>query len=281
MRDYLESTIITMNTMLTAVYASSATLVLFMAAAFLSRHLILERLRNAVAHEYALKLETHKAEVAAMNLRAIETLKTDAAHQQAVLTATVSTLSAAHIVGHQRTLDSIAILWKETRRVADWLPGYASRSDILLDTELGDDVMFQALIAQADEHEQVTSLIGQSHAEDVRPFVGEYLYAYFFAYRAFTGRIAAKLLDSHRAGRATLSHDDPYTVQLLSAVLGTETVKVLRLDLPGRIRRAQAAIESHMVEHIAKVLSGEASAAFNIHKAQEIVAIASRKDVPG
>jgi len=264
-----------MDMLVAAISGAGVALALAAAAIFLTRNLILERLKNAVAHEYAVKLETHKADVAAANLRTVETLRAEAAHQQAILTATVSSLSAAHLAGHQRTLDAIATLWDETRRVADWLPSYASRSDILLDGELADDETFELLISKVDEYKEAMFLDSQRVAEKVRPFVGEYLYSHFFAYRAFTGRVPTLLLRSHRDGQPRSWHEDPNTQQLLSAVLGVDTVKALRLELPGRILRAQSAIESRMVEHIAKVLSGEVSTAVNIRKAQEIVAAAS------
>jgi hypothetical protein len=182
-------------------------------------------------------------------------------------------MAAAHLAGHQRTLEAIATLWEETLRITDWLPLYAAHSDTLLDEELATDERFLSLLANVDEHEQAESLDG-SRVDKVRPFIGEYLYSHFFAYRAFTGRVAALLLRSHRAGRTRSWRDDSYTKQLLVTVLGAAVVNTLRLELPGRIRRAQGAIERQMVEHIAKVLSGEASASFNMKKAHEITAVA-------
>jgi hypothetical protein len=61
-----------MNIFLAAISGAGVALSLAAAAIFLVRNLIVERLKNAVAHEYAVKLETHRADVAATNLRTVE-----------------------------------------------------------------------------------------------------------------------------------------------------------------------------------------------------------------
>ena len=252
---------------------------------YLARNVIIERLRGAISHEYAVQLERIRAGLAAENTKALEEVRAQAAIQHATWSAAFAAMTAAHMAGHERTLAAIETLWQEMRRIKRWLPLYAGRLDILVPSEFPDaldtDPIVRSLLSKVDEHQQVIDLAGDDVVEMVRPFIGEYLYAVFFAYRAFTGRVARLILNTYRRDKLESWHDDAGIKAILRSVLTEQEFREVPLVRPGRIEAVHQVLERKMLEHIAKVLSGEASATFNLRQAREIIAVASSSEARG
>lgn len=249
------------------------------AVVYFARNIIIQRLTGAIAHEYAVRLEHIRADLGRENAKTLEAMRAQATLQQSALAATFATLTATHMAGHERTLNAIEILWQEVRRISNWMPLYASRTDIFLPEEIPTayrtDTAFRLSLEHADGHAEAIALTGDEPVEKARPFLGEYLYAIFFAYRAFAGRVAKLILDMHRKRDMRSWHEDLGIESILRSVLTEQEYNDVPLANPGRIQAVRQILERKMLEHIARILSGNASATFNLQQAREIIAVSS------
>lgn len=228
---------------------------------FLSKNWVSERLRQSIGFEYARSLEEFKAVIA---------------NYQSIQATAITSLTTIHLAGHTRRLAAIETLWSETIRLRQRTPLYASRADILVahefESAFAEDGAYAAAIQQVSRYDEVTDLLGdRTEVEVARAFCGEYLFALFFAYRAFTGRVAALLRDGFEKKRVKCWHDDRHLQHLVRTVLSPDEVQEIEALPVMRLRSTQAVIERKMVQHITDVLSGKAAADSNLLEARNIV----------
>jgi hypothetical protein len=137
--------------------------------------------------------------------------------------------------------------------------------------------MLRDLFEEADpEGEAKTLWLNRAEVEIDRAFAGEYLFSLFYAYRAFIGRVAYLLMKSYKTGKLQPWHDDATLTSLLRDVLAAEELFLVQRTGATRLRLVQRLIEQKMLTHIAEVVSGTASATFNLDQAQRIIASASQ-----
>lgn len=228
---------------------------------FLSKNWVSERLRQSIGFEYARALEEFRAAIA---------------KYESVQAAAISSLTTVHLAGHTRRLAAIETIWSETIRLRQRTPLYASRADILVahefESAFENDRAYAAAIQQVSRHDEVTDLLDdRADVEVARAFCGEYLFALFFAYRAFTARVAALLRDGFEKRRVRCWHDDPHLQHLVRTVPTADEVREIEALPVMRLRNTQAVIERKMVQHITDVLSGKAAADANLLEARNIV----------
>jgi hypothetical protein len=235
------------------------------ALVFLTKNWFSERLGRSIAHEYDRKLETVRDELG---------------QQQAVRSTAMSALTAAHLAGYERRLKAVEAVWAETVHFRENLPLYAGHVDMLMPSEYSNaleasDLLRELFEAHDPEAEAKTLWSGRTQVEIERAFAGEYLFALFFAYRAFVGRVAYLLIRSYRKGALKSWHDDSALTQLLAGVLTHDELLRVQQTGAGRLRLVQHLIEAKMLEHIAQIISGEAAATFNLGQAQKIIRAAT------
>jgi hypothetical protein len=238
---------------------------------------ISERLRQSIQHEYAQKLEAFKAKLQAEHNVALEKLRADHALRQATQASVNATFAASHLAGHDRRLGAVETLWKELRRLRDSAPLAVSFTDWFRAPEY-EEVLKQprnrCLVDQLSE-DSIAQWARSNDAEIVRPFVGEYLYALFFAYRAFIGRIAVLLMTGLRFGEFKEWADDDGIKQLLTSLMTPdERHEFERLKL-GRFTWILALVEQKMLTHMERVISGTDSADISLAEARRIREAAS------
>lgn len=231
---------------------------------FVSRNWLSERLKGSIAHEYDRKLET---------------LKNELAQQQEIRSAALSSLTAAHLTGYQRRLNAIEVVWTEIIHIRTHMPLYAGHADLLMPSELPSALeqsdWLRDLFEEADpEAEAATLWFNRDRVEVKRAFAGEDLFSLFAAYRAFVRRVAHLLMKGFKAGRLQSWHDDTHLTNLLSDVLSPEELLHVQRTSATRLRVVMQLIETKMLQHIAEVVSGEASATFNLERARRILAAA-------
>ena len=106
------------------------TVVLTSALTFLFRTWITERLKQSIAHEYAVELEKHRHTLKAEHDVALERMRADYAQQSAVATAATASFLDTHRAGHERRLAAIEVLWAEMLRLRRELPGPVAMVDL-------------------------------------------------------------------------------------------------------------------------------------------------------
>jgi hypothetical protein len=236
---------------------------------FISKNWFSERLGRAIAHEYDAKLELVRDQLS---------------QQQAIRTTALSALTAAHVAGYERRLRAAETLWAEVIHIREHVPLYAGHADIFTPDELPSALatsdMLRDLFEEYDpENEAKTLWMGRTQVEVDAAFAGEYLFALFYAYRAFVGRVSYLLIREFHKDQLRSWHDDVAIGRLLAGVLTPEEQTQVSGAPSGRMRLVQQLIESKMKKYIADVISGEASATFNLDQARRIIAAASGAEV--
>jgi hypothetical protein len=175
----------------------------------------------------------------------------------------------------EKRLESIEALWVTIFRVRDSVPAFMQYVDIILESE------FEEWIKRTDIQEVFGELsiekitnMSQSSSKDiekVRPFVGEYLWSLFFAYRAFQFRVVIFTFMEKSKSKPKYWKSDSGVNQILSSVLNdTQVEKFNKMDV-GAIQYARATIENIFLLQVQNILTGKSSIEEGIENAKSIL----------
>ncbi|MCK4340570.1 MAG: hypothetical protein KAY37_02455 [Phycisphaerae bacterium] len=250
------------------------------AIVFLFRSWIAERLRQSIAHEYAQKLETFKAQ----HVAATERLRAELAEKAATAAVATSTMTATHLAAYDRRLAAMETIWRKTVELRGRVPRFVGPSDFFLPEEY--EGYFTKLetqrLLQGYSLDSIIERLGCDDREpdQARAFAGDRLYGLFYFYRALIGRVSLVLIRNHEKGSYGPWHTDATVRSHLKAVLDSEELSEFDGMALGRFQWICNTIQEKMVDHIARVLSGEESAMEGLEQAKRIRA-AMAKDKSG
>lgn len=217
---------------------ASATLstVAITALAFLFREWITERLKNSIKHQYDLEIERYKS-----MLMRIQNATADG--QKAAI--------ERRIKGFDRVWKAMLVLRKETG-------AYMLQFDIRTESEwveLPNSPRFRALISAITDPIML-ELMGDSTIEEERPYVGEIVWALFFAYRAFHLRVIHLARESLSSPERINWLLDSPTRGLLSAVLSTEEMAKMDAFQISKVQFIGRVIDEKVLASWHKLISG-------------------------
>lgn len=201
------------------------------------------RLRTSIQHEYDIKLET---------------LKSDLSRQAALLTAAHSSFAEGQKAAMERKLQAVDKLWKSLVDFRGKLPAILGFIDILTVDEYRGAKDHPTFVALArDLSEEKISNLSNWDIEDVRPYVGEYIWSLIFIYRAIFLRTSLLLLLGRSDAEKLEWHKDGGIQQLINAALSKEERATLEAQQFGKILWIQRQIEGKILASLHKIISGE------------------------
>ena len=110
----------------------------------------------------------------------------------------------------------------------------------------------------------------------IRPFIGEYLYALFFAYRALISRISYIVMEGRDKGHISTWFADKGIGQLIATVMNNEEIEKFD-DIPiSKISYMRDLLEQKMLRHISKIITGESDSELSLEQARKIAEAASQ-----
>ncbi len=243
---------------------------------WLSREWISTRLRGSIQHEYDQKLEAHKARLQAEKDVALLELKTSLEREAALHAATHASFTEGQQAAIERRLSAIDKLWGKVLHIRGNLPPILTFIDVLTVDEYKaakDHPTFQQLAGElslkkiANMHDSI---------ENVRPYVGEYLWAIFFAYQAILLRLLF-LLHLGRDDAAKIEwHKDQGIRQLMKSVLTVGEMEKFDQTKFGKVSWVQELLESKILDSSRKVISGEEFGAESFEQAKVIQQLATQ-----
>jgi hypothetical protein len=238
----------------------------------LSKEWISARLKARIEHEYDKKLETHKAELKAEQELAILNIKTELASEAAFHAAAHASFSAGQKASIERKLNAVDRLWTFIVQFRSNLPGVLTFVDLLTVDEYRaakEDPTFREL--SSDLSPENLAKMSSSSIEDVRPFVGEYLWAVFFSYRAILLRILFMLHLGRTDAEKIEWYKDDATRRLIKAVLTAPgELQEFEQTQFGKVSWLQRRLESKILAAAQKVISGETFGTESLEQAQLI-----------
>jgi hypothetical protein len=247
------------NLILSVVVSVAASSAVTAGLVFVLKTYIGEKIKKSIEHEYATKMER---------------LRADNAQQQSVQAVATALLAGSRQASHDRRLTAIETLWSAILRLKEMIPAVVGHADILLETEYGElltNERFAADFTELPDEQQVhRQLESVKEVESVRLYLGERLFLYFFVYRAITFRIAYLFDRGRKAGRVLPWYRDSGIRQLLGHVLSQEEMVVFDQQKFCQLNWVQALIETKILQHADRVISGQESAEFGHDQALKI-----------
>jgi hypothetical protein len=240
---------------------------------YLAKSWITERLKHAIAHEYAQKLEAHRATLKSDYDVQLERLRAENAKQLAIEASARSSLSDAYKAAHERRLAAVERAWAFMLSIRSITPSYIPISDLLSDEEqknLPKIATFRTLSknAQADPLEDRLARASEG-LDEIRLFVGDRIYTLVFVYRALHGRIELLIQESLEKGHFDPWWKDSFVYQVLPLVLSQTKIEELQ-NSRFRFDRLRSLLETKLLQECQPILSGEAAAHFSLKQAMTI-----------
>lgn len=242
---------------------------------WLSREWISTRLKASIQHEYDQKLEAHKAQLKSENDIALLETKNRMEQQLTLFEATRTSFAEGQKAAIERRLDSTEKLWNEILRLKDECPPTLTFLNILSVEEYKDAPKLEHFsnAAEAWPIEKIIDylVLSDSPVEKVRPYIGEYLWSMFFAYRQIMGRISCLLYESLEDSGKAEWHKDKGIRQILEAVLRENQLARFESTNLGKIAWLQEQLELKILTASQKVISGEEFGAESLKQAESII----------
>jgi len=259
--------------LLSILASASVSVALTAALVWLSKTWISERVKGAIEHEYAQKLETFKSQLKAQNDVAIEQLKTSNTQLLAVHTSASNTFGSIHGVAHERRLKGIEAVWGAILDVRNETPAGLLLADTFPENEY-DRFFFQTPQLQQflsgidmKAMSQLKVVLLGHEVEKWRPFMGEYIYSLYEAYRTLTLRVFVITAFGIAKGHVEAWYRDDVNRNLVTSVLtAQEQAGFERSEV--KFSYIRSAIEKKIIEKSARIVSGEASAAHMLEQAR-------------
>jgi hypothetical protein len=241
---------------------------------WLSREWISMRLKGSIQHEYDQKLEVHKAQLKAATEVAFLELKTAIEREAALHSAAYASFSEGQKAAMERKLQAVDRIWDQILSLRRGLPPIFAFIDVLTVAEykgIKNHPTFQKLAGQLSE-DQINSMVknDDSPIEQVRPYVGEFVWAIFYSYQLIMLRTLFLLyLGRNDAEKIEWFKDAPIR-HAMEAVLTLEELKEFDQIQFGKISWLQRTLDAKVIAASRKVITGESFAVEALEQAKLI-----------
>ena len=164
----------------------------------------------------------------------------------------------------ERKLAAVDQLWSEVLQLRNTLPLAISFIDIFQDNEIS---KYQKLKESSDGSQFVTKLsqeefqeklkVFSNSTENMRPYVGDYLWAVFNSYKVIHMRLLVILQTAENEFNEVLWYKDEGTYGIIKAVLSEEELKHFDELKIGKFAWLNRQLEFKILSELRKVISGE------------------------
>lgn len=229
---------------------------LISAVAWLLRSWITERLKSAIRHEYDKDIEAYKSVLAHVHAATAEGQK-------------------ATIEARMKAFDRI---WRAMLALRNTAGGALHFLDILTVDEyasLKNKRNFQSIVKSLDD-DVILAMMPDKDVEQARPYVGESVWLYFFAYQAFNLRVMTLIKWSENGDQKINWHKDNYTRKLLAMALTPDQMAAMDALEIGKLSFVRQAIEARVIVHWHALLSGKEFGDEAVKQAQSMLVAISQ-----
>jgi hypothetical protein len=238
---------------------------------FTLREWISARIKSGIQHDYDRKLETYKAELKSEQELAILNIKTSLAREAAFHAAAHSSFAEGQKAAIERKLNAVDRLWNCVLQIRGSLPAVLTLMDVMTVDDYRrakDDPKFRTLTT--DLTAEKLKGVAPPSVEEVRPCVGEYLWAVFSSYQSILIRILTLLLLARTDAEKIEWYKDSGTRHLIDAMLLPAELQAFDELRFGKFTWLQRWLEAQILAATQKVISGEAFGAESLEQARLI-----------
>jgi len=236
------------------------------------------RLQSLLSQEKGeIQKEVNKdnAELLAKHQKELEEIKARFTVEESVRKMLTGSFSNAQSQVFEKRLDCIEELWKAFYILRDSMPSFLTYVDIILEKE------YQEWIKRKDVEEvfgdismeKITKMSASlaGDIEKVRPFVGEYLWSLYFAYRAFSFRLVVFIFMERQKDTPEFWKNDDGLKQILHSVLSKSEFNNFISKEVGSIQYVRTLMEGKFISHVEKIITGKTSIQEGIEQARTIM----------
>lgn len=238
---------------------------------FLSKNLIVNRLTNAVKHEYDTKLEEVKASHKLIEQRLQAEIQKREHEVITIRESAFSGLAHRKSLLFERQLKAVDDLWQAyiTLSPAKIVSAMMSRVDIqMVSKNIANDSNMQQLFQMIGQNVDMVKL-GTIQSEKLRPFVSEPIWAYFSTYQSIVLHyvMLAKIFEFGLEEKMIKSDE---LVNLLTKVLPHQKEFIEKFRVEGSFYLLEE-IEQKLLKEINDFLSGKGVSEERLKEATEII----------
>lgn len=223
--------------------------------AFLLRGWITERLKNSIKHEYDRDIESYKSILSRIHAATAE-------GQKAAI---------------ERRMKAFDRVWKAMLTIRESTSPYNLYFDIQTEAEWRDlpsNPRFRSHIGTLNE--DVSAFLGDTKIEEERPYIGEIVWAHFFAYRSFNIRLMYISMSALSRPELIDWRADAPMRGLLVATLSAAELAQLDTLVIAKIDFVRRTLEDKVLSAWHKLISGEEFGAEALRHANALLKVVSR-----
>lgn len=204
-------------------------------------------------------------------LKEIEYIKDSLNSNQEIIRATLSSYSTSHNYAQEKRLIAIEKLWECISLSTFYSVFLPNEYLIILEKE---DYRYLLNKYSDDEIHKFPLVIDD--IESQRPYLGEYMWGLFFAYRAFMLRMAVLFNHGVKKNNIPEWKYDVHLINLLKTSIGRGGFQKLDKNIPINILFAIGFFEQKILIEMNKNITGETASESNLHQAQRIIQLTSK-----
>ena len=226
---------------------------------------IVKNLHAKIQHEYDQRLETLKSQLTNQNEVSWLKFKNQLQEKQSLIESVRSSFMAGQSLSAERRLNAIDQLWTEIVAIRNIVPPVMKIVDALKENETAIYTNYLGTTRANDattnwsieEFESKVNSISKS-IEEIRPYIGEYLWAVFQTYRAIHIRICVKLqIDEDNADNVVKWYEDEMIQDMILTILDEKEFKLFNSKQYGKLGWLQRSLEQKILFQLEKFISGE------------------------
>lgn len=233
-------------------------------------------------------VEKMKAELDRQNQLELTDLRAKLEENRLLHSSAHASFLAAQKEAMERRLDCVDVLWSEVIWFRRALPSVVPYLDVLTDEEYAtaaEHPVGQELFAHISDASVMSLMDANQHhrrlghgelldTEEILPYVDDYLWGLFAAYRGITLRILMVLVWHKDKGTDIRWYREPHTRRLIEATLSSEELRELDGASFGKISKFGDIMESRILTEIRKTISGEQLGEESLQQAQKLQELA-------
>ena len=245
---------------------------------------IVKRLHAEIQHEYDQRLETLKSDLTDQNEQMWRNIEHQFQEKMSFIDSVRSSFTAGQRLGAERKLEAANRLWTEIVKIREVVPPIMLYVDAHKEDETDRYNEFSNSIRQnglnlnwtPEEFKDKINSISKS-MEEVRPYIGEYLWAVFKVYSTVHMRICVKLQFINLNGTESIVnwHNDQMIQDMVSAILDDNEIELFNSQQYGKLRFLRSVLEQKILVELEKFISGE----FYLNETQRMLAANALKRV--
>jgi hypothetical protein len=234
----------------------------------------LEGYRAELKAQYDRELEGYRSELKGRFDTALEKFRADTAEQRALHTVATSALTATLGASTERRLKAVDVLWQAMfhgREVAQRALGFY---EILTRDEIkhaSSDPRISRLIRPIDDKAMSDFNRRHTEADQLRPYVDDVMWSYFYAHHFFFGRALALVKMGFEAGQMVHWYDDSGIWQILSRALTSQEQELVKKMTVGGLTKVASLLEWKFIQAAQETISGRATSRAALEQARRLL----------